>query len=763
MEFKKLPLLVLLFLLSTLNLFASTVVGGLSGLIFDDATNTPLNGVNVSIDNIKLVNDSLGNFTFPAIEIGQHTVVVEKMGYLTQRVSINIEANTVKTLRIYLKYNALKLSEVLIKSDRATSAATSSVLKEIDFQLRPVNSAQDMLRNVPGLFTAQHAGGGKAEQIFIRGFDCDHGTDFAGYLDGIPINMPSHGHGQGYLDMHFLIPETVKDIEVYKGPYFAELGDFATAGAVKFKTLDRLEKNTVQFEVGTAPTQRAFSHSRVMVNYQLPINNDKISSYIAVEDIFAPSYFDASQNFKRFSIMSKTKLELTDHSSLSLLLTHFNSSWDASGQIPQRSIDDGTLERFGSIDNSEGGHTSRQNASLTYNYFDKNQSFKLQAYASKYDFSLYSDFTFFLNDPINGDEINQQDHRYVSGVNSEYSINAGNSKFSIGGGYRYDDIHNQLDHVAKRQFLDEAGLGHVAESNTNIYVKEVYQLAPKFRAEVGLRFNYLNYDVQDLLPSDSMHQNYSNTNYQFQVAPKVNLTYSLNEKDRLFLNFGRGFHSNDARAVVQDFGNHRLPDLFGGEIGVLLHPFKNTIVSAALWGMELENELVFNSDDATTVNNGSSRRLGIDVGVRSTLTPWLFLDLDVNVTRGRLVDKVFGSVLTENYFIPLAPSLSSTGGLTFHFPSGIEGSVRYRHLNDRPAIEDNSVNAIGYTLMDLNLFYKTPKYRVGFNVENALNVKWNEAEFATESRLKNETTSTNELHFTPGTPFTLKAIFSYYF
>jgi len=763
MEFKKLLLPVLLFLLSTLNLFASTVVGGLSGMILDDAANTPLNGVNVSIDNIKLVSDSSGNFTFSAVEIGQHTVVVEKVGYLTQRVSINIEANTVKTLRIYLKYNALKLSEVLIKSERATSAATSSVLKEIDFQLRPVNSAQDMLRNVPGLFTAQHAGGGKAEQIFIRGFDCDHGTDFAGYLDGIPINMPSHGHGQGYLDMHFLIPETVKDIEVYKGPYFAELGDFATAGAVKFKTLDRLEKNTVQFEVGTAPTQRAFSHSRVMVNYQLPINNDKISSYIAVEDIFAPSYFDASQNFKRFSIMSKTKLELTDHSSLSLLLTHFNSSWDASGQIPQRSIDDGTLERFGSIDNSEGGHTSRQNASLTYNYFDKNQSFKLQAYVSKYDFSLYSDFTFFLNDPINGDEINQQDHRYVSGVNSEYSINAGNSKFSIGGGYRYDDIHNQLDHVAKRQFLDEAGLGHVAESNTNIYVKEVYQLAPKFRAEVGLRFNYLNYDVQDLLPSDSMHQNYSNTNYQFQVAPKVNLTYSLNEKDRLFLNFGRGFHSNDARAVVQDFGNHRLPDLFGGEIGVLLHPFKNTIVSAALWGMELENELVFNSDDATTVNNGSSRRLGIDVGVRSTLTPWLFLDLDVNVTRGRLVDKVFGSVLTENYFIPLAPSLSSTGGLTFHFPSGIEGSVRYRHLNDRPAIEDNSVNAIGYTLMDLNLFYKTPKYRVGFNVENALNVKWNEAEFATESRLKNETTSTNELHFTPGTPFTLKAIFSYYF
>ena len=763
MEFKKLLLPILLFYFSALTSFAGTIVGGLSGMVYDDVTNTPLEGVNLSIDNIKQTSDSSGNFVVSAIEVGQHIVIVEKMGYLTQRLRINIEPNTVKTLRIFLKFDATNLSEVLIKTDRATSAATSSIVKAIDFQLRPVNSAQDMLRNVPGLFTAQHAGGGKAEQIFIRGFDCDHGTDFAGYLDGIPINMPSHGHGQGYLDMHFLIPETVKDIEVYKGPYFAELGDFATAGAVKFKTLDRLDKNTVQFEVGTTPTQRAFSHSRVMVNYQLPINNDKISSYIVVEDIFAPSYFDASQNFKRFSIMSKTKLELTEHSSLSLLLTHFNSNWNASGQIPQRSIDDGTLNRFGSVDNSEGGNTSRQNASLTYNYFNKNQSFKLQAYASKYDFSLYSNFTFFLNDPINGDEINQQDHRYVSGVNTEYSYATEKGKFTIGAGFRNDDIDNKLNHVAKREFLETVGLGHVVESNTNLFAKQTYQFTSKFRAEVGLRFNYLNFNVQDLLPTDSIHQNYSNTNYQFQVAPKVNLTYSLNEKDRLFLNFGRGFHSNDARAVVQDFGNHHLPDLFGGEIGVLLHPFKNTIVSAALWGMELENELIFNSDDATTVNNGSSRRLGIDVGIRSTLTDWLFLDLDVNATRGRLVDKVFGSVLPESYFIPLAPSLSSTGGLTFHFPSGIEGSARYRHLNDRPAIEDNSVKAVGYTLVDLNLFYRTPKYRVGFNVENALNVEWNEAEFATESRLKTEKTSVQELHFTPGTPFTLKAIFSYYF
>ena len=235
------------------------------------------------------------------------------------------------------------------------------------------------------------------------------------------------------------------------------------------------------------------------------------------------------------------------------------------------------------------------------------------------------------------------------------------------------------------------------------------------------------------------------------------------QKNKLFLNFGRGFHSNDARAVVQDLGNHALPDLFGGEIGVLVHPFKNTVVTAALWGMELQNELVFSGDDGTTSDNGASRRIGIDVSVRSNLTDWLFIDADINYAHGRLVDKTFGSVLKENYFIPLAPTLSSTGGVTVHFPMGLEGSLRYRHLNDRPAIEDNSITALGYTVLDANLFYRTKQYRVGFHVDNLLNVKWNEAQFATESQLKTETAPVTELNFTPGTPFNARMVFNYYF
>ncbi|NJN35461.1 MAG: TonB-dependent receptor plug domain-containing protein [Saprospiraceae bacterium] len=284
-----------------------------------------------------------------------------------------------------MKINALNLPEVLIKSDRATSAASSLVLNALDFQLRNVNSAQDMLRNVPGLITAQHAGGGKAEQIFLRGFDVDHGTDVAAYVDGMPVNMPSHGQrAKAILDLHFLIPELVKNVDIYKGTYFADLGDFATAGAIKFTTLDNLDKNVFQTEISSVPSQRGFSAARNLLMYQLPFSNNKISSYVASEYIYAPSYFEASQNFNRLNIASKTVFNGSEKTKIALSLSHFNSSWDASGQIPQRAIDAGLINRFGSIDNREGGNTGRQNINLTHTYFTNNQSFETQTYVSRY-------------------------------------------------------------------------------------------------------------------------------------------------------------------------------------------------------------------------------------------------------------------------------------------------------------------------------------------------------------------------------------------
>ena len=251
--------------------------GIVRGSIFDEATGAPLADVVVRIADLSTQTDENGAFVIEKIPIGKRVLTVEKLGFQIQKRPLSIEEHKSVFVRIFLKINVLQLSEILVTAgrERTMSAASSLTLTALDFQLRPVNSAQDMMRNVPGLVTAQHAGGGKAEQIFLRGFDADHGTDVASYVDGIPVNMPSHGHGQGYMDLHFLLPELVKNVEVFKGTYFADLGDFATAGAVKFHTLDRLERNEVKLEIGSVPTQRAFANSRAYLGYQF-LNTNKV-------------------------------------------------------------------------------------------------------------------------------------------------------------------------------------------------------------------------------------------------------------------------------------------------------------------------------------------------------------------------------------------------------------------------------------------------------------------------------------------------------
>ncbi len=736
--------------------------GNIKGIILYDQTNMPIAAATVILEGYKTTTKADGTFEINQIPIGKFQLIVEKEGFQTKTYPLSILGEKTSDIRIYLKINALKLPEILVTADRALSAASSTVLNALDFQLKPVNSAQDLMRNVPGLVTAQHAGGGKAEQMFLRGFDADHGTDVSAFVDGIPINMPSHGHGQGYLDLHFLIPETVKNTEIAKGTYDAANGDFTTAGAVRFKTLDRLDNNLFQLQLTSVPTQRALSSSRALLMYQLPTNN-KVSSYIASEYIFSPSYFIASQDFMRFNVMSKTNFDIGKNSTLKLLLSHFNSGWNASGQIPERAIERGLINRFGSIDNKEGGKTSRQNASLTYSKVFQNQSFEAQIYTSKYDFSLFSNFTFFAVDSVNGDMINQKDDRLILGFNSKYVVSNNKNKLTIGAGLRQDDIKNGLFLAPNRQITETTASATIYETATNIYAKNEFEFSPNLRAELGLRLNYFYFDVRDNLPTDANHKNYTAKNNQFQVAPKLNVTYSLSNNYKLFLNAGRGFHSNDARSVVQDKSNNKLPDAWGGEIGLQMRPLSKVLISAVVWGLELDNELVYVGDDGTTENKGASRRIGFDLGVRTTLTDWLTLDMDVNYAKGRLLEKTFGAVVPTDYFIPLAPNLTSTGGLTTHFPCGkdgkIEGALRYRLVGERAANESNSVRALGYKVVDLTTFYKKKRYNIGISIENLLNVQWNEAQFDTESRLRDEPNAISELHFTPGTPFAAKVIF----
>ncbi len=748
--------------------YANAQTASISGIVKDKEAGLGVEDVIISIEktNNHTHSDVQGKFSFIALSPGTYQVDFNKLGYEKKQMNVSVAEYQTKELEVAMHFMA-SLPSVNISSDKTVSAASSECLSKVDLENRPKNSAQDMLRLVPGLFIAQHAGGGKAEQIFIRGFDCDHGTDVATYVDGIPVNMPSHGHGQGYEDLHFLIPEVVEGMDIFKGPYSPLYGDFATGAAVQFNTLDTIDHNLIQFESAYAPEIKDISATRGLALLKMPQIASNVTSYFAADVINNRNYFEDSQDFKRVSLFSKTTIAVTDHSHIHFSAGGFGSSWDASGQVPDRAVKAGIISRFGSIDNSEGGTTQRNNFNLIYHTQLEANEFETQVYASNYRFKLFSNFTFFLEDSINGDEIEQDDNRTIRGLNSHYTIahklGNMNNRFTLGISYRADEIENQLWHATKRVRLEARAHALVHERSTGVYANEVFRFSDHFRTELGGRFDCYIFDVEDYLPNDSNHANYSGYNYQCLFSPKLNLIYTPMDRLQFFFNAGSGFHSNDARSVVQEQNQHRLPRAVGAEVGTLFHVGKSFVASAAVWWMDLENELVYVGDDGTTENKGPSRRMGVDISARLQLTHWLFADADVNISKNRFIDTLFDTELKTDYYLPLAPTLTSAGGITARFKTGFETGLRYRYLASRPANESNTFTTRGYNVLDLTANYKTKHYKIGLVIENLTNTEWNEAQFDTESRLPFETEPVDELHYTPGTPFAAKIILGYIF
>jgi hypothetical protein len=741
----------LLYICATTALHAITI----SGTLRDSVTKVNLPDVLVTAKDNKLTTytDASGHFHISDLNAGIVELRFYLIGYETKIVKLDI-AGEEKNISVTLSPKSISLSEVTV-SQKKDPAENLAVITGLDKALRPVNSAQDLLRLVPGLFIAQHAGGGKAEQIFLRGFDCDHGTDFAVFIDGIPVNMVSHAHGQGYADFHFVIPETVDRMKVNKGPYDARFGDFATSGAGEFFTKNAIAKNEVKLEYGMFDTYRAVGLFDLLGQKHL-FTKQPEHLYLAAEYNFSNSYFENAQHFNRYNIFTKYNGQLTAHTSLSFSASAFHSEWDASGQIPEHAIAEGIITRFGTIDNSEGGATSRANANLVINTStEKNSVFTNQFYYSYYQFNLYSNFTFFLHDTINGDEINQQEKgRNIFGYNGTfekyYSLFNKEAKTTIGIGTRIDNGETGLFHTVKRTLLNTVSEGMLFEENVFIYADENIKLSEKISAYAGIRSDNFIFDYKNYI-SDSLsgHKNVS------RISPKLSIFYSPNTSVQLYMRGGYGYHSNDARAVVTGNAGKSLPRALGYEIGSTFKASENLLVNIAAWGLDLENELVYVGDEGVVEINGASRRLGIDFDVRWQILPALFIDADVNYNHGRLLDLPEGK-----NFIPLAPRLTSTGGITFKKEKGLSASLRYRYIDSRPANENNSVTAKGYFLLDAVAAYKIKNFEFGLSAQNLLNSEWNEAQFDTESRLKNETMPVSELHFTPGTPFFIKGSIS---
>ena len=699
--------------------------------------------VNLTSDSHAHTND-LGMFSIDKTTIGD-LLEISALGYKKLNYKVVNGANN-----IILEDDIFRLNEIVIQQ----KLSAMNVISKIDLETTPVNSSQEILRKVPGLFIGQHAGGGKAEQIFLRGFDIDHGTDIAISVDGMAVNMVSHAHGQGYADLHFVIPETVEKIDFGKGAYYADKGDFATAGYVAFQTKEKLDKSSISFEAGQ------FNTLRTVALFNLLDKQKKQSAYIASEYILTDGPFDSPQNFNRVNLLGKYSAILDDNSKFSITASRFSSKWDASGQIPQRLVDNGTISRFGAVDDTEGGNTSRTNFNASLKKpIDENTFMKANAFYSKYEFELYSNFTFFLEDPINGDQIKQKENRSIYGMNTELNRKVKNNnwdvQFQLGLGFRADaTVDTELSHTLNRSTtLERIKLGDIDETNVFTYLNSEIKFG-KLLINPAVRLDYFKFNYQDkLAPS---YKTQSETEVKF--SPKLNFIYSQNNNLQFFVKSGFGFHSNDTRVVVQNNGKQVLPTAIGTDVGTIWKPFPKLIVNSALWYLYLEQEFVYVGDAGIIEPSGKTRRMGVELGLRYQLNDYLYFDADANYTHARSINEPSG----QDY-IPLAPDFTSTGGLSFQKWNGFSGGLRYRYLKSRPANEDNSIVAKGYAIADLNLNYTYDKVTFGLSIENILNSKWNETQFATESRLKNESASVEEIHFTPGTPFFIKGKVTYTF
>lgn len=687
--------------------------------------------------------DAVGYFELDNVDVGDR-LAFYSLGYATQKRTIS-SRHVDKGILVVLQPAAVGLEQVVL----VARFNPLNNLARADLAVNPVRSSQEILRRVPGLVIGQHAGGGKAEQIFLRGFDIDHGTDLAIDVEGMPVNMVSHAHGQGYSDLHFIIPETIENIDFGKGPYRAGVGNFNTAGHVSFKLKDRLPENRVSLEAGQFNTRRGLGMVRVA-------DTDHSQAYLAAEVLFTDGVFEASQNFSRVNLMGRYRFDNREDESLTLTASHFQSQWDASGQIPERAVAAGQISRFGAIDSTEGGRTSRTNLWMSHRkQYNPHQSLRTSAFVTGYQFDLFSNFTFFLEDPVNGDQIRQREKRLLFGGQTawRYSFHGEGTPrkgyLDLGVGFRYDDVDEvSLSRTANRnRLLERLAYGDVDEFNGFAFAEASWNLG-RWTLVPGLRLDHLRFEYRDRLPDTYTRA----VEPGWFLAPKFNARYQASRQLQLVGKAGLGFHSNDTRVVVARGGEETLPGALGLEVGAIYRPADRLVLSANLWSLFLEQEFVYVGDAAIVEPSGRTRRLGVETAIQAQLTDHLFARADINYTYARSAE---APAATDR--IPLAPELTSSGSLALRDLGPFSGGIRYRYVADRPADESNTLVAEGYFVTDANINYTQGPITLGLTVENLFDTRWKETQFATLSRLRGEPDPVEEIHFTPGTPFFIRA------
>ncbi len=666
-----------------------------------------------------------------------------------------------------------ELPEVVVKGraeDLLGQATTASegAIGEPDLKDLPLLRRGELLETVPGMVVTQHSGDGKANQYFLRGFNLDHGTDFAFSVDDVPVNLPSHAHGQGYSDLNFLIPELIDTIDYKKGPFYPEVGDFSAAGAANITLVNTLPYNVLNVQGGM------YNFIRTLLAGSFKEGQGSLLYAFEYNHYDGPWVNPEKSN--RYNVLLKYHQEDDTDAFTVTANAYVAPGWNSSDQIPQRAVSQDIISRYGALDPSDGGRTAKYLLSTDWTHKEDNGTTNLLLYGFYYYMNLYSDFTFFLNDPVHGDQFEQVDRRYVTGgkltqtLDDEWFGRKVENTFGLQ--VRNDFLPDSgLNHTEDRHLLNVWVRDHVEEFSSGVFFNNEIHWTDWLKSDIGARADIIAADIHSREAGNS-----GNTTSAI-FSPKGSLIFGPWDNTEFYLDGGQGFHSNDVRGTVirqdpQLLAQDKVPLLVktdGAEVGARTSVVPGLVSTLSFFYLYSSSELTFDGDSGDTEANGASRRYGVEWAnfYKPAPLPWLTLTMDATLVHARYVNNQEddGTVVPSvgRYIENSIPLVISTGA-TVDLGSGYFGSIDLRYFGSQPEIVDNSVRQPAAVNVDMKLGYRRDNWEFSVDFLNLLDTKNDDIAYYYASRLPGEPASgVNDTHFHPAEPFEVRASFTLHF
>ncbi len=669
------------------------------------------------------------------------------------------------------------------------SSASQGTTGQAQLAERPILRSGEIMETIPGVIITQHAGGGKANQYFLRGFNLDHGTDFATFLDGMPLNLPTHAHGEGYSDMNTVIPEFVERVDYEKGPYYANVGNYGSAGSADLVFYNVLPEDFVTMEGG----MYGFYRTVFGISQKAGAGNILYGGEAYHDD----GPWVHPDNYWKFNGIL-TYSQGDDANGWSATFRGYHGEWNSSDQI---AASFGQTNFFGAINPTDGGNSQRYSLQGEWHRLSADSETKIMAYVFYYDLDLFSDFTFYLTDPIHGDQFEQQDHRWVAGVDAHHTLF--NEWFGqpventfglqarndwIGNGlYQTEDRVrvNKMDYDSQVTgsatpvpLPEDTDVNDISDTQFGIYIENKAQWTEKFRSVAALRGDLDYFDVTSFTNPTN-----SGTASTLLPSPKLSLIFGPWDKTEFYVQGGYDFHSNDGRGATQTqepvsadnpYGGatSKIPALVqthGGEVGVRTAYLPHLQSTVSLWYLHSDSELQQDGDTGSTVaSKQPSNRYGVELANYYAITKHLALDLDAadSIARFTSADPADAAPISPRSTIlgpggnhvPEAVGSVISSGITLHDWHGISASMRLRYFGPRDLTSDGIYRSSQTILVNAEAGYQINKtWRVFAEILNLLDRRDHDIDYAYTSQVTPNSAPKFQDVFHPVEPFQVRA------